>query len=171
MISGCAACSAWPCSAGWPGHRAATEDVGVHVIDRLPGLSAGIEDDAIPALGNTFSDRHLVGVGDEVGQQPVAGGRKLGQVGVMVPSYHKYVYGSLRINVAERDCPGISGHYGRRYVGGGNAAEQAVRHAEDLNVWRAGDAADIYGCSTANPRCTTPLVQRPRQLLASVVQG
>jgi hypothetical protein len=38
-------------------------------------------------------------------------------------------------------------------------------------VWRAGDAADIYGCSTANPRCTTPLVQRPRQFLASVAQG
>jgi hypothetical protein len=145
--------------------------VGVYVIDSLPGLGTGIEDDAITGIGDAFNDRHLVGMGYEVRQQPVAGGRKLGQVCVMLPSYHKYVYRSLRINVAERDCPRISGHYGRRYVGGGNAAEQAVRHAEDLNVWRAGAAADIYGCSTANPRCTTPLVQRPRQFLASVAQG
>jgi hypothetical protein len=38
-------------------------------------------------------------------------------------------------------------------------------------VCQACGAADIYGCTTANPRCTTPLVQRPRQFLASVAQG
>jgi len=143
----------------------------VDVIHSLASLRAGVEDDAIPSVRDTLRDRHLVGVRDQLCQQPVSGGRELGQVGVMLPSYHKYVYGSLRINVAEGDCPRISGHYGRRYVGGGDAAKQAVRHAEDLNVSRAGDAADIYGCSTANPRCTTPLVQRPRQVLASVAQG
>src|SRR5262249_23944794 len=41
----------------------------------------------------------------------------------------------------------------------------------DLNVWQVRGAADIYGCPTANPRCTTPLVQRPRQFLASVAQS
>jgi hypothetical protein len=41
---------------------------------------------------------------------------------------------------------------------------------DDLNVCQVQSAADIYGCTTANPRCTTPLVQRPRQFLASVAQ-
>jgi hypothetical protein len=106
----------------------------VHVIHGLAGLRSGIEDDAITGVSDALGDCHLVRVGDDVGQQPVPGKRQLGQVGVVLPSYHKYVYGSLRINVAEGDSPRISGHYGRWYVGGGDATEQAVRHAEDLNV-------------------------------------
>jgi hypothetical protein len=47
---------------------------------------------------------------------------------------HQDVHRGLRINVAEGDCPGIAGHYGRGYVRGSDAAEQTVRHAGDLNV-------------------------------------
>jgi len=90
---------------------------------------------------------------------------------VVVARDDEYVDRSLRVNVTERDRARIAGHYGRRYLGGSNTAEQALGHGEDLNVYRAGDAADIYGCSTANPRCTAPLVQRPRQLLAFCRSG
>jgi hypothetical protein len=84
---------------------------------------------------------------------------------------NEHVNRCLRIDIAEGDRPLVTGHYGSRYFGGGDGAKQAVRHALDLNVCQVRSAADIYGCSTANPRCTTPLVQRPRQFLASVAQG
>jgi RNA polymerase sigma-70 factor (sigma-E family) len=38
-------------------------------------------------------------------------------------------------------------------------------------VWQVWAAWNLYGCTTANPRCTTALVQRPRQFLGSVAQG
>jgi hypothetical protein len=166
MLSGC-----FPCSAGRPGHLAAAEHVRVHVGHGLASVGAGVEDDAVTGAGDALGDRHLVGVRDQVRQQAVASGRQLGQVGVVRPRDHKYVNGSLRINVTEGDRARITGHYDRRYVSGSNGTEQAVRHAEDLNVYRAGDAADIYGCSTANPRCATPLVQRLASLWLSVARG
>jgi hypothetical protein len=118
----------------------------VHVVHGLAAMVPRVEDDAITGVGDALGKRYLVGVGNEAGQQPVVGGRQLGQIGVMLPRDHKYVNGSLRINVAERDRTGITGHYCRRYLSGGNAAEQAVRHKKDLIVYRASDAADRYGC-------------------------
>jgi hypothetical protein len=44
------------------------------------------------------------------------------------------VHRRLRIDIAERHRPRRGGNYGRRYVARGDAAEQAVRHGEDLNV-------------------------------------
>jgi hypothetical protein len=138
----------------------------MHVGNRLARLRPGVEDDTVSGVGDTLTDSYLVGVGDDVGQQPVVCLRELGHIGVVLTRDNKYVNGSLRINVAERDGARITGHYGRRDVTGGNTAEQAVRHTEDLNVYPAGNVADIYGCTTANPRCATPLVQRSRQFLA-----
>jgi len=126
--------------------------------DSLPAMGAGVEDNPVAVAGHALGHRHLVGVGDQFGQQAVADRGQLSQVGVVSARDHEYVYGSLRIDIAEGDCPVISGHYGRGYLVSGNGAEQAVRHAGDLNVWRVWNAADIYGCTTANPRCTTPLV-------------
>jgi hypothetical protein len=111
--------------------------VGVHVIHGLATVRPGVEHDAVPSVRDALGDRYLIGMGDDVGQQPVAGGRERGQVRVMAASYHEHMYGSLRIDVAEGDRPRMSGHYGRWYVGGGDPAKQAFRHAEDLNVWQA----------------------------------
>jgi hypothetical protein len=138
----------------------------MHVGHRLARLRAGVEDDAVSGVGDALADRYLVGLGDDGGQQPIVCRRKLGHIGMVLARDNKYVNGSLRINVAERDRARITGHYGRRDVTGGNTAEQTVRHAEDLNVYPASNVADIYGCTTANPRCATPLVQRSRQSLA-----
>jgi hypothetical protein len=143
----------------------------VYVPDRLAAVGTRVEDNAVSGVRHALGNRHVLRVGDHIGQQPRIGRREGRQIRVMLARDHKYVNGSLRINVTERDRPGITGHYGRRYVAGGNTAKQAVRHADDLNVYRADNAADIYGCSTANPRCTTPLVPRPRQVLAPLLRG
>src|SRR5215469_18891487 len=141
------------------------------MLDRLAGLGASVEDDPVTTLGDTLSDRNLMCVRREGGQQALIGHSELSQIGVVRPRDDKHVNRSLRIDIAEGDSPLITRNYRRRYFGGGYGAKQAVSHAEDLNVCQACGAADIYGCTTANPRCTTPLVQRPRQLLASVAQG
>jgi RNA polymerase sigma-70 factor (sigma-E family) len=138
---------------------------------RLAGTGAGVEDDPVTVVGDTLRDCNVMGVRCDGSQEAVLGHGELGQIGVMRPRDNEHVNWCLRIDIAECDGPLVTGHYRRRYFGGSDGAKQAVRHAEDLNVCQVRGAADIYGCTTANPRCTTPLVQRPRQLLASVAQG
>jgi hypothetical protein len=142
----------------------------VDVPYRLAGIRAGVEDDPVTPIGDALSDCDLMGVRRHGGQQAILGRGKFSQIGVVRPRDNEHVNRCLRIDIAECDRPLVTRHYGRRYFGGSDGAKQAVRHAEDLNVCQACGAADIYGCSTANPRCTTPLVQRPRQFLASVAQ-
>ena len=62
-------------SARWPRHRAAAQDVGVHVGDSLARLRAGIEDNPVAGVRDALGDSYLVGMRDEIGQQSVAGGR------------------------------------------------------------------------------------------------
>ena len=133
----------------------------VDVGDGLPGLRAGVEDDPVAALCDALGHSDLVSMGDEIGKQPVACGGQLSHIGMVVARDHEDMDGSLRINVPEGDRARITRNYGRRYLGSRNTAEQTVGHTGDLNVWQAEGAADIYGCPTANPRCTNPLVQRP----------
>ena len=76
---------------------------------------------------------------------------------MVIAGDHEYMSRSPRINVAEGDRARITRHYGRRYLGGGNAAEQALRHAEDLNVFRAGNAADIYMVALLRTHGAPPL--------------
>jgi hypothetical protein len=129
MISA-AARSAW-----WPAHRAAAEDVSVGMRDRLPGVRPGVEDHAVAVSGDPLGQRHLMGVGDDVGQQSVTRRPELGQGGVVGPRDHQDVDGRLRVDVTEGDRPRSSRHDGRRDVASGNAAEQTVGHVPDLNVW------------------------------------
>jgi hypothetical protein len=138
----------------------------VHVVDGLASVRAGVEDNPVALFCDALGDCHVVGVRNEIRQEPVISGREVRQIGVVVTRDHQDMNGGLRINVAKSDRARIARNYGGGYLSGRNAAEQAVRHGEDLNVYRAGDADHIYGCSTANPRCTAPLVQRPRQDLA-----
>jgi len=123
---------------------------------RLAGIGAGVEDDPVTVVGDAFSHCNLMGVRCDGGQQAVLGRSEFGQIGVVRPRDNEHVNRCLRIDIAERDRPLVARHYRRRYLGGGYGAKQAVRHADDLNVCQVSSAADIYGCSTANPRCTTP---------------
>lgn len=123
----------------------------MNVLNGLPGVRPGVEDHPVPILGHPLADRYLVGMSDDIGQQPVTGGGKLCQIGVMRARDNEHVYRRLRIDIPEGDGASVVGHYGCRQLAGGNGAEQAVRHAADLNVSPTWDGADIYGCSTANP--------------------
>ncbi len=138
---------------------------------RLAAVSAGVEHNPVARIGDTLGDRDLMRVGCDVGEQAVSGRRELSQIGVVGSRNNEHVYGCLRIDIAEGDRPLGARNYRCWYFGGRDGAKQALRHAVDLNVCPAWNAADIYGGRTANPRCTTPLVQRPRQFLASVAQG
>jgi len=130
-------------SAGRPKHRPATKNMHVNVPDRLASVRAGVEDDPVAVGGDALGDRHLAGVANQVCQQPGVGRRELGHVRVMLARDDKHVYWRLRIDITECQCARISRDYGRGYLSGSNAAEQAVRHGADLNVWRVRDALDI----------------------------
>jgi hypothetical protein len=141
------------------------------VAHGLAAISASVKHDPVARIGDALGDGDLMRMGCEVGQKTVAGRRELSQISVVGARDNEHVYRCLRIDIAECDRPLGARNYRRRYLGGGYGAKQALGHAVDLNVCPASNAGDIYGCSTANPRCTTPLVQRPRQFLASVAQG
>jgi hypothetical protein len=132
MISGWAPSSAWR-----PVHRPAAEDVRVDVTDCLPGAGAGVEDDPVTLVGNSLGDRHFMRVSDEVCKQSGFRGGELGQICVMLARDDKYVNGCLRVDIAERHCARVSRNYGRGYLGGRNAAEQAVRHSPILTCGRS----------------------------------
>ena len=126
------------------------------VPDCLTGIGASVEHDPVTVVCDAFRDCDLMGVSCDGSQQAGLGRSEFGQIGVVRPRDNEHVNRCLRIDIAECDRPLVTRDYGRRYLGGGNGAKQAVRHAEDLNVCQVPGAADIYGCCTANPRCTTP---------------
>jgi hypothetical protein len=145
--------------------------VRVHVIDRLAGLPAGIEDHAVSRVSDALRHCYVSGVGHEVCQQAVRSGTEVRQVPIVDPRDDKDVHRGLGVDIAECDRPRISGHYRRRYLTSGNAAEQAIRHGAILTSAPPGSSAAYIVALLRTPRCTTPLVQRPCQLLASVAQG
>lgn len=107
------------------------------VPDGLAAMDSGVENDSVPAVSDALRYRDLVGVRDEVGQQTLSGRRQCPQIRVVLARDHEDVDGSLRIDVTEGDRRGSAGHDSGRYFGSGDAAEQTIRHAEDLNVWQA----------------------------------
>jgi len=143
----------------------------VDVPDCLAGIGASVEHDPVTVVCDAFRDCDLMGVSCDGSQQAGLGRSEFGQIGVVRPRDNEHVNRCLRIDIAECDRPLVTRDYGRRYLGGGNGAKQAVRHAEDLNVCQVPGAADIYGCSTANPRCTTPSGATASPVSGSVAQG
>jgi hypothetical protein len=100
----------------------------VDMADRLASAGAGIEHDTVAVVGDALGDRHLMRMADEVRQETCFGGGEFGQIRVMCARDHKYVNRCLWVDIAERHCSLISRDYGRGYLGGGYAAEQAVGH-------------------------------------------
>jgi hypothetical protein len=134
--------------------------------DRLPGVRPGVEDDPVTVAGDPLGLGHLMSVGDDVGQQAVAGRRQIGQVGVVRTRDHEDVDGRLRVDVTEGDRPRRSRHDGRRDVSSGNAAEQTVRHGLILTCGPRDTSQADKVAVLRNPRCTIPLAHWSRQLLA-----
>ena len=60
-------------SAGWPRHRAAAQDVGVHVGDGLAPMRAGVEYDPVAGVRDALGYGYPVGMRDEIGEQSVVG--------------------------------------------------------------------------------------------------
>ena len=77
------------------------------VTDCLTRVRAGVEDDPVTVAGDALSDRYLMGVRDEVGQQPCLGGGEFGQVRVMCARNHEYVNRRLRVDIAKRQSSRI----------------------------------------------------------------
>ncbi len=126
--------------------------MGVHMTDGLAAVYTCVEDNPVAVVRDALGYGDIVRVRHDLGQQAVPGRSQLAHVGVMGTRDNENVYRCLRIDVAEGDRPSAGGHYRRRNVGCGDAAEQAIGHDDDLNVCQAWDASDIYGCTTANPR-------------------
>lgn len=103
------------------------------VLDRLPGVGAGIEDNPVTGIGEALGDRNLCGVGDEFGQQAPLRCAERGQVRVVVARNDEHVDGSLRVNVTEGNRAGIRRDYRRGYLPSRYTAEQAISHVAILS--------------------------------------
>ena len=71
------------------------------VRDRLAGLTACIEDNAIPGLRDALRHGYFVRLGHDLGQQPVAGCSQPHQVRIVRFRDDQHVNWSLRIDVAK----------------------------------------------------------------------
>lgn len=121
-----------PGSAGRPGQGTAAEHVGVDVRDGLAGLRSGVEDDPVALVADALGHRHVMGLGNDLVQQPGVGGRERGDVGVVLLRDDQHVGRRLRVDIAEGQDP-----VGGQDPGGGNrlrrdSTEQAFRHTEIL---------------------------------------
>jgi hypothetical protein len=141
-----------------PRHRPTAENVRVHVVDGLASLGACVEDHPVAGLGDTFAHCHLPGVSDQIGQETRVGRAKVGNVGVVSASDDQHVHRSLGIYVAKGHRVGVSGHYRRRHLTGGDTAEQALGHGAILTSDPPGGLPTYIVALLRTPRCTTPLV-------------
>jgi hypothetical protein len=88
-------------SSWWPGKPTAAQHVGVRMANGLPSLGAGVENDAVPAVANTFGQRDLMCLGHHLSQQAVVSQRERRQIRIVIFRYHKHVRWRLRAYVTE----------------------------------------------------------------------
>jgi len=133
----------------------------VHVVNRLAGLRPGVEHDPVAGLGHARAARDQGRLRGKLVKQAVTGLGQRGQIRMVVSRDNQHVQRRLRVYVLEGNGARALKHPRRRDLPRHDAAKQAVSHEADLNLCHADRGADIYGCSTANPRRTTPLVHGP----------
>jgi len=93
------------------------------VRDRLAGLTACIEDNAIPGLRNAPRHGYFVRLADDLGQQPVTGRGQAHQVRIVRFRDDQHVNWRLRIDVAKcKDALGFE-HSRRRDLAGHDFAK------------------------------------------------
>src|ERR1700722_2324008 len=153
-------------SARRPGHRAAAEDVRVHVPHGLPAVLAGVEDDPVPGGLDALGIRDLPCHGDQLVEQPVARGRQRRYVREVVPRYHKDVRRRLRIEVTEGDAPLPVHHEGGRDMSGSDTAEQAVWHTSIITGGGRARCQTAQRADAVRHRAAKIIIAR-RQVVAS----
>jgi hypothetical protein len=87
-----------------PRHRPPADDMRVRVIDRLPGLTARIKDNAVTGLRDALSERDFVGLRSYFGQQRCVCGGQACQVRIVRLGNDQHMNWGLRIDVAK--CKG-----------------------------------------------------------------
>ena len=144
-------------SAGRPGHRTATEHVRVHVLDSLPSVLAGVEDDPVAGRVDALGGRDLARRADEFVQLTVARGGESRHVGEMIPGDHQDVRRRLRVDVTEGENPLPVEHYRGRDLSGSDSAEQAVRHTTIIVGTARVRAGRLSGERRRASRCVATL--------------
>jgi hypothetical protein len=138
-------------SAGRPGHRAAAENMSMHVPYRLPGVAARIEDDPVPAGGDPGGGGNLMGHCDQLVKQSVARAGQGRHVRKVVPGDHQDMRRRLRADVAEGDDP-LSVSYDRgRDLSSSDPAEQAVWHSTIIVALQRRTVPDIASAWPPGP--------------------
>lgn len=79
----------------------------MHVIDRLAGLRARVEDHSVAGVRNALRDSHLPGVRDQVREQVLARGPQLTQVRMVGARDYQHMDWCLRIYVSKGNRAGI----------------------------------------------------------------
>lgn len=140
------------------------------VLDRLPGLRAGVENHPVSGVGDALRNGHLPGVGDQVREQVIPGHTELGQVRVVVARDYQDMNRRLRIYVTKSDCPGIRGHYRRRYLASRDTTEQAIGHEGILTSGPA-RRSSTYMVAMLRTRDAAPLCRALPVSLFCAAQG
>ena len=88
---------------GWPAQGAPAKDVGMRVEHGLARTRAGVEHQAVPAVGHTFGDRYLMRLGHHLGEQPVRGFGQRRHIRIVRFRYDQNMDGRLRIDITKRN--------------------------------------------------------------------
>lgn len=104
------------------------------MVDRLPGLRAGVEDHSVAGVGDALGDRHRDGVRHQLPQQARLGRAQFREIRVVLSRDDQHVDRRLRVYVSKRDDTGIRRDDRRRCLAGRNTAEHAIRHRGILTV-------------------------------------
>jgi hypothetical protein len=73
----------------------------VHVIHRLPGVTAGIEDHPVAALCDALGPRYLMSLTHHFSKQPGSGRGQRTEIAIVIPRNHQHVNRSLRIDITK----------------------------------------------------------------------
>ena len=84
-----------------PRHRPPAENVRVHVVDGLPGVTARIKDNAVTRLRNALRERDFVGLCSDFGKQAWFRRGEARQVRIVSFGNDQHVNWGLRIDVAK----------------------------------------------------------------------
>jgi hypothetical protein len=115
-------------SAWWPSHRAAPEQVRVHMPDGLPAVLASVEDDPVPGVFDALGHSDLAGRANKLVKQPATRRGERTHVREVVPWDYQDVGRRLGVDITEGDETLPVQDYRGGDLPGSDPAEQAVWH-------------------------------------------
>lgn len=120
--------------AGGPIHPPAPEDVEVEVADRVEGVGADVEDQPVPAAGDSLAPGHILGGGEHLAQELAVLGTQRASIADVFPRHHQNVHRRYGSDVPEGIDVGGRRHLDRGQLTAHDAAEQAVSHACEVTA-------------------------------------